>query len=227
MRRRISYWYNWIRYFILRIKCRLKGEIYFDKYDRSGAYHWEYYYAKRDPFYTKCVDAICNLAPRNAYVLDMGCGDGLIANVLNEKNGCKVVGIDIHPLAIAFAKEKNRNRNEFYVQSVYDISYQGTFDVAVGFEIFEHLRRPRELLRKACGALKDTGFLIISTPLVNEKKPPSRYHVKEYTKAEFLSYINEFFEVVGERTVSRPDGKSDCYICLCTPKQLQLIPRQV
>lgn len=61
---------------------------------------------------------------------------------------------------------------------------------------------------------------MISTPLSNEKKPPSKYHVKEYTKEEFLGYVSEFFQILDDRTVSRPDGKSDCYICLCTKKRL-------
>lgn len=211
-------WYR-VRHLPLRIKSRLNGEIYFDKYDTGGAYHWEYYYEKGDPFYTECVDTLCDLVPHNSRVLDIGCGDGLIANVMTEKNGCKVVGIDVHPLAVSFARKKNRNSNEFYVQSVYEIDYQGVFDVAVAFEIFEHLRRPELLLRKAFEALRETGTLVVSTPVSNEKKPPSRHHVKEYTREEFLDYINELFQVLDDRVVRRPDGKSDCYICLCAGRQ--------
>ena len=150
--------------------------------------------------------------------MDIGCGDGLVSNVLSEKKDCKVVGIDVHPLALALAKERNHNANEFYVQSVYALDYQGDFDVVVAFEIFEHLRKPGMLLRKAYEALKETGVLVISTPLANEKKPPSKYHVNEYTKEEFFRYVSEFFQVLADRTISRPDAKSDCYICLCTRK---------
>jgi 2-polyprenyl-3-methyl-5-hydroxy-6-metoxy-1,4-benzoquinol methylase len=218
----ISKLWHRVRYFPLRIKSRLSGEIYFDKYDTGGAYHWKYYYENGDPFYTECVDTVCDLVPEHAHVLDIGCGDGLISNVLSEKKGCKVVGIDNQPLAITLARKKNRNANEFFVQSAYDISYQDVFDAVVEFEIFEHLRHPEVLLRKACDALKEAGVLVTSTPLANERKPPSRYHVKEYTKEEFLGYISEFFQVLDDRTVSRPDGKSDCYICLCIKRQSQL-----
>jgi len=100
------------------------------------------------------------------------------------------------------------------------MSYQDVFDVVVAFEIFEHLHRPGMLLRKAYEALKETGVMVTSTPLANEKKPPSKYHVKEYTKEEFLGYVSEFFQILDDRIVSRPDGKSDCYICLCTKKRL-------
>ena len=43
-----------------------------------------------------------------------------------------------------------------------------------------------------------------------------------YTKEEFLGYVSEFFQVSDNRTVRRPDGKSDCYMCLCTRRQSQL-----
>lgn len=158
MRLMISCWYNWIRQLILRVKCRLDGEIYFDKYDRSGAYHWEYYYEKREPFYTACVDTVCNLVPQRTSVLDIGCGDGLVSNVLNERKDCKVVGIDVHPLATALAKQRNHNANEFYVQSFYALDYQGDFDAVVAFEVFDHLRKPGVLLRKAYELLRRQGF---------------------------------------------------------------------
>jgi 2-polyprenyl-3-methyl-5-hydroxy-6-metoxy-1,4-benzoquinol methylase len=200
----------------LKFKSKREGEIYFDKYDLSGPYHWTLYYERKEPFYSEMVDTVSSLVPQGAYVLDIGCGDGLIANVLSEQRGCTVLGIDIHPLAIAYARKKNKNANRFCVRSAYEISYCGEFDAVVAVEIFEHLRKPHLLLQRCYEALKDDGVLIITTPLHNEAKPPSKYHVKEYTKEEFLGYLEGLFKVFEERIVRRPDGKSDCYICLCT-----------
>lgn len=200
----------------LKIQCRLTGEIYFDKYDIAGPYHWEYYYVKQEPFYVATVDAICKLLPQNTHVLDIGCGDGLIANVISEQKGCTVEGIDVQPLAITFARMKNHNANMFHVKSVYDIEYNQMFDIVIAIEIFEHIANPTVLLSKAYMALKQEGFLIISTPLANETKPPAKYHVKEYTREEFVGYLNPLFVVKEDVIVHRPDGKSDCYICLCS-----------
>ncbi|NQU75512.1 MAG: hypothetical protein HQ546_04250, partial [Planctomycetes bacterium] len=83
--------------FVRRARCRLAGEIYFDKYDRDGPYHWEFYYGGQEPFYIATVDTVASLVPRGAEVLDVGCGDGLLANVLAETRGCCVHGIDVHP----------------------------------------------------------------------------------------------------------------------------------
>lgn len=197
---------------VRRLSCRLRGEIYFDKYDRDGPYHWKFYYEQQEPFYVATVDAVASLVPKHARVLDVGCGDGLLANVLVEQRGCRVHGIDVHRGAVSFAREKNHNENTFSVCSAYDITAEAAYGAAVAIEVFEHLAKPETMIAGIRRALKPGGTLVISTPLPDERAARSRYHVREYTEAAFRTYLESDFRIEEKQAVERSDGKSTCLI---------------
>ncbi len=201
---------------LYRMWCVLSKELYFDKYDRGGAYHWRSYYETKIPFYVNKVQLVKELVPPGSEVLDLGCGDGLIAHVLAEERQCRVTGVDSHPLAIAFAREKNRNQNVFQVKSVYTLRFTSQFDVALAVEIFEHIRKPEVMLQKVKRALKRDGSFIVTTPLSDGgAKALSRHHVKEYSKEEFHAIIEKYFEVIDTEFIDYPERKTNCYIARC------------
>jgi 2-polyprenyl-3-methyl-5-hydroxy-6-metoxy-1,4-benzoquinol methylase len=180
-----------------------------------GAYHWRYYYESRKPFYVATIEAIRDLVPEGSVVLDLGCGDGLLANVLSEERNCRVTGVDLHPTAVSLARQRNMNKNTFCVKSAYKLRFESKFDVVLAVEIFEHIRKPRLMLANARKALRDGGWFIVTTPLLNPAKPPSKYHVREYTKEEFHGMVEEYFCPEKARFIERPDGKSNCYVLKC------------
>jgi len=206
---------EFIEKFLYRIWCALSKELYFDKYDRAGAYHWHSYYETKLPFYVEKIQLIKELVPPGSEVLDLGCGDGLIAHVLAEERQCRVTGVDSHPVAIALAREKNRNHNVFQVKSVYNLRFTSRFDVALAVEIFEHIRKPEIMLQKVRRALKRDGSFIVTTPLSDGTRGLSRHHVKEYTKEEFHDLLEKYFRPVETGFIDFPEAHTNCYIVRC------------
>ena len=76
----------------------------YDKYEKRGALHWDEY--RNNTYYKKLVDE--SLAPfkevKSGSVLDLGCGDGLVSQLLYMK-GLDVTGIDSVPLGIEYAEK--------------------------------------------------------------------------------------------------------------------------
>jgi SAM-dependent methyltransferase len=138
-------------------------------------------------------------------VLDVGCGDGYGTYYLCPR-AQEAVGIDISHDAITLARKKYRNPNlDFRVLESDDWPFsEGTFDILVFFEVFEHVAQPQELLREARRVLKDDGLILISTPNrdVYGENLPDPYHVKEYSLHEFVGIVRQYFgvkEVFGQR----------------------------
>ena len=80
----------------------------FDKYEKHGAYHWNWY-DNNHTGYRDLVDLAISYFPTRGSVLDVGCGDGLISYRLFEK-GLKVLGIDTNAHAIQLANTVCRNK---------------------------------------------------------------------------------------------------------------------
>jgi 2-polyprenyl-3-methyl-5-hydroxy-6-metoxy-1,4-benzoquinol methylase len=199
-----------------KLKSALLGEIYFYKYDSGVAYHWQHYYERKTSFYVSMVQTVKDMVPINSRVLDLGCGDGLIANVLSEEKECTVFGIDSNPLAISLAKRNNRNNNSFFVRSIYGSYPANGFNVVLAVEVFEHLRKPEVLLKNARNALQEKGILIVTTPLKQAERPVSVLHHKEYTKEEFHHQIEKYFIPEESRLITDPNSKiNNCYMLKC------------
>lgn len=210
---------SWYRRQILartRRQAQACGEIFFDKYERDGAYHWDFYYGDREPYYKTVMDTVVALMPAGGDVLDIGCGDGLLSHLLTERNKARVTGVDLHPLAIAYAREKNRNANTFAVGSAYDFGASAGFDSAVAIEVFEHLAHPERLVANVFRVLKPGGTFVVSTPLPRSGRPLSHYHVKEFSEDEFKSILEQCFNVVETRRV---EGEETTVLCRCVRRE--------
>lgn len=104
------------------------------------------------------------LAP-GASVLDVGCGNGVIARHLGRL-GYEVLGIDVSEKTIQRAKEATRLQNvRFATQSAEDLVASGQrYDAVICSEVLEHLNDPGVLLKVLKASLKDDGTLIVTVP---------------------------------------------------------------
>ena len=84
----------------------------FTKYDKGGAYHWKWYLVNYGG-YQEFSNWLVDLFPAKGRILDVGCGDGLIA-YLFFRSGFEVVGFDTSELAINLARVASETaiRNE-------------------------------------------------------------------------------------------------------------------
>lgn len=114
------------------------------------------------------------LAPeRGNRVLDVGCGSGVFANLVAERGGIEVTGVDANEAAIEFCKKRYSNPGLRFTRSALDEIDFGArrFDRISFLEVVEHIyghqaERALELFR---GLLVPGGRLVVSTP--NARSP--------------------------------------------------------
>lgn len=99
-------------------------------------------------------------------ILDVGCGNGVLANYLIAK-GYNVYGTDASETGVAIANQKNPGR--FYLQDLAtDLLpsplQQRRFDTIISTEVIEHLYNPRKFVSFCKQILPSGGRLILSTP---------------------------------------------------------------
>lgn len=100
-------------------------------------------------------------------ILDVGCGNGEIANRL-IKDGFDVMGCDASLEGIRLANMENAGH--FFVMNLEEETnlphriLDMKFNVIICTEVIEHLYAPRELMKFCSKLLKPNGLIAISTP---------------------------------------------------------------
>jgi SAM-dependent methyltransferase len=129
-------------------------------------------------------------------VLDSGCGTGYGTN---ELAGEFVVGVDVAPEAIDYAKAHTGGAS-FLQSSAIALPFPaGAFDLVTTFEVIEHLASWRDLLSEARRVLAPCGVFLVSTPnrlyYADSRRldGPNPYHVHEFEFEEFQAALQEFF----------------------------------
>ncbi|ABR47904.1 Methyltransferase type 11 [Alkaliphilus metalliredigens QYMF] len=136
-------------------------------------------------------------------VLDIACGVGYGSPILIRHNPQidELVGIDISPEAIDYAKQHYRFlETSYYVDDALNKNLYktyGTFDTIVSFETIEHLEEDEVFVKNLYNLLKPGGTLIISTPFGRGKDQPcaSPFHVYQYKEEEFIDVLKPFSEL--------------------------------
>ncbi len=135
------------------------------------------------------------------HVLDLGCGAGYGSHLLaSSDSNASVVGVDISPDAIAYAKGRYQLPNLHYVvgDGLFPPLPGGYFDLIISFEVLEHLENAERLLGLARELLVSDGLFIVSTPnrhiySKGHSKPWNPYHVQEFSLSEFKTLTQAYF----------------------------------
>jgi 2-polyprenyl-3-methyl-5-hydroxy-6-metoxy-1,4-benzoquinol methylase len=109
------------------------------------------------------------LPPRaEEFVLDVGCGSGVIAAYLGQSPKTRVLGIDANPEAVTFADYRFAAANIAFRQGYVDeeLCADASADKAYCLEVIEHmpLQQGRRLLTQMHRALRRGGRALITTP---------------------------------------------------------------
>ncbi|PWU12550.1 MAG: hypothetical protein C5B51_00490 [Terriglobia bacterium] len=137
---------------------------------------------------------------RGKRVLDAGCGAGYGSAEL-ARVGLAVLGADIAPEAVEFAREHYRLPNLHFEQASCGAlpHPDGCFDLVVAFEVIEHLPHWREFLAEVRRVLAPSGQFIVSTPnrlYYTESRGAqgvNPFHVHEFEFEEFRAELKSIF----------------------------------
>ena len=156
----------------------------FDKYEKLGAYHWDWYDNPDYAWYKVCVDRCVKFC--KGETLDVGCGDGLLAQKIAELNDVRVVGIDESQAGISLAMGKAQN----VTFQDHNISWplDGVWEYMVCLNVIEHLEKPDGIINILNNNITKRAIIITDMPTENK----GRYHEHEYTKDELLDTFKEF-----------------------------------
>ncbi len=101
-----------------------------------------------------------NLEARS--VVDVGCGEGLLAESLARTAVEHYVGVDFSPVAIAMAQAKGLPGACFAVGDANDYTPDRRFDVIVFNEVLYYLDRPQSAVTRLAEWLEPEGHIIVS-----------------------------------------------------------------
>jgi len=111
------------------------------------------------------INKLLKLIGTNKKVLDIGCGDGFISELI-LKNNNDVYGIEIAEDAIKKARNKGITIYDLDLNLDWCNNLQEKFDVVFAGEIIEHVFDTDKFLKNIHRVLKKDGYIVLSTPNV-------------------------------------------------------------
>lgn len=143
--------------------------------------------------------------PKVGSVLDAGCNDGFMAELMPPM--VEWVGIELNPKAVAAAYPKARGR--IYEGDVMTATLGAPYDVVLCLELLEHVPDPTALLRRLGGALKPGGVLITTSALGRGEvhEPGNQEHLREWNPPEYARLHMQAGLIVLEQASLRVFGE--------------------
>src|SRR4030067_2944794 len=102
--------------------------------------------------------------PYGSTVLEIGCADGRLANMLSIKKKCKVYCVEKDPSMAIIVKGKCEYIQNIDIEKTQLPYNEGFFDCVVIENVLEHMVEPLKVLKDIRKYLSDDGFLIFSVP---------------------------------------------------------------
>jgi len=133
-------------------------------------------------------------------VLDLGCGAGYGAAIIAE-TAQKVIALDSSLMALLAVDPRPAKTAFITGDGVRLPLHNKSFDLAVSFQVIEHIRDEAQYLNEVRRILVPGGRFIISTPnralrLLPFQPPFNPYHVREYDRRSLRKTLSRWFTEV-------------------------------
>lgn len=121
--------------------------------------------AARAP-YLRRLAAIAMPVEREAVIVDLGCGDGSLLQILAERGYENVSGVDASPSQVALARDAGLSVQEANVLDWLHEAPDAWAHVIVAFDVLEHFTKSEslQLLDDAHRVLRPGGTLVVHVP---------------------------------------------------------------
>ncbi len=117
-----------------------------------------------DTYTSRCI--IFRQVPLGSKVLEIGCADGRLANMLAIKKKCRVYCVEKDPGMASIGRKKCVEMQNIDIENT-ALPYEfETFDCIILGNVLEHMKDPQMTLAELKKYLSRDGFLIYSVPSI-------------------------------------------------------------
>jgi SAM-dependent methyltransferase len=122
---------------------------------------WEWLKSDDERVHNHVIAAYCARFGPDAAILDVGCGEGVLHDMLTRTGYRQYVGVDISPTAIERIASRANNRTRFLVANAETLALPDRFDIVILNEVLYYFRDPMAVLTRL-RAMASGGACIIS-----------------------------------------------------------------
>ena len=134
------------------------------------------------------VEAIAEQVPigPDTVALDFGCGMGRVSRELIERFSCRVIGVDISPSMLAFARIYVAHKAKFLPVHAWD--EPKSIDFALASFVLQHVEDPAAEIDRLYEVIRPGGWLVV----LNETK---RFVPSGIDRMNFVLWEDDHFDV--------------------------------
>ena len=97
---------------------------------------------------TQTMQSIARLVPEGSRVLDLGCGDGALLDLLQRERRCTGYGIELADANVLACAQRGVNVIQLNLEEGLAMFDDGSFDVVLQIDTLQHLRNAETMLRE-------------------------------------------------------------------------------
>ncbi|MBS4043682.1 MAG: class I SAM-dependent methyltransferase [Chitinophagaceae bacterium] len=173
--------------------------------------HWEKIYQHNQPAelswteeipYISLVQIQKMLLPKNAAIIDVGCGTSYFVDHLLKNGYTNITALDISETAISKVKSRLGSQADNVNWIIGDINQfepEGRYDFWHDRATFHFLTKDAEIekyISVTCNAIEDHGFLSLGTFSTNGPSQCSGLVVKQYNEERLIKVFAPFFKKI-------------------------------
>jgi cyclopropane fatty-acyl-phospholipid synthase-like methyltransferase len=175
---------------------------------------WEDVYSKgreklpwlENPTPTKILADFCSHFEKGDKVLDYGCGDGILAQIL-AKNGLKVACSDISEKALDLVSEKNPEIETIQAEEPSKIPKGETFDGVLVWGVMHHIDKNlwKKYVADLANITKENGFILFGGHSMKDEEFSKGFRISP-TTGEISTAMDSLETILQEQNLKIIDS---------------------
>lgn len=165
-----------------------------------------------NPIHQRLLKAYYAAQPHvSGQLLEVGCGEGRGIELLSPLSQ-QYVALD--KITDVIEKLSQSYKNVTFRQAIvppFEGIADNTFDVAVSFQVIEHIKDDAYFLKEIYRVLKPGGKALITTPNIKKTLTRNPWHIREYTAAELTTLTSTIFPKVESKGITGNDKVMQYY----------------